>query len=139
SLQAYTTMLKRQNESRRGITVDDVRLALAELVLPPEAVGVAALAASSGRSLFLMGPAGNGKTTLGRRLHSVFDSELWIPHCINVAGSIIRLYDPTVHQAVARDGQEKNIDRRWICIRRPFLVAGGEMTIEELDLAYCHS
>jgi hypothetical protein len=139
SLEAYTSMLKRQNDARPEVTVDDVRLALADLVLPPEAVGVAALAAGSGRSLFLMGPAGNGKTTLGRKLHSVFEGDLWIPHCINVGGNIIRLYDPTVHQRIAGDTQPKNIDRRWVCIRRPFLVAGGEMTIEELDLAYSPS
>ena len=139
SLQAYTTMLKRQGEGRRHISLDDVRQALQGLVLPEEAIEVASLAAASGRSLFLFGPAGNGKTSLGRLLHSVFAGELWIPYCINIGGSIIRLYDPTVHQAVAPDGPTGQIDRRWICIRRPFIVAGGEMTIEELDLAYSPS
>jgi hypothetical protein len=139
SLQAYAAMLKRQSEARPHISLDDVRQALDELVLPPEAVEVATLAAASGRSLFLLGPAGNGKTTLGRRLHDVFEGDLWIPHCINIGGSIIRLYDPTVHYTAAREGEVNNIDRRWVCIRRPFLVAGGEMTIEELDLAYSRS
>jgi hypothetical protein len=150
SLQAYAAMLNRQNKSRPSISIDDVRQALDELVLPTEAVEVATLAAASGRSLFLLGPAGNGKTTLGRRLHNVFEGDLWIPHCINIGGSIIRLYDPTVHHTVTvaghsetghkmRGGQNSNIDRRWVCIRRPFLVAGGEMTIEELDLAYSRS
>jgi len=52
-----------------------------------------------------------------------------------------------VHQTAAVAGlseaghnmRPQNIDRRWVCIRRPFLVAGGEMTIEELDLAYSPS
>ncbi len=153
SLQAYTTMLKRQSEGRRRVSLEDVRQALEPLVLPDDAVEVATLAAASGRSLFLFGPAGNGKTSLGRLLHSVFAGELWIPHCINIGGSIIRLYDPTVHQAVAVAGLSEagykseagsnapsaKADRRWICIRRPFLIAGGEMTIEELDLAYSPS
>jgi predicted ATPase with chaperone activity len=139
SLQAYTTMLMRQGEGRRHVSRDDVLQALQALVLPEEVVEVAALAAASGRSLFLFGPAGNGKTSLGRLLHSVFAGELWIPHCINIGGSIIRLYDPTVHQAVAQEVPSGKIDRRWIRIRRPFLVAGGEMTIEELDLAYSPS
>ena len=139
SLEAYTTMLKRQGEGRRDVSLDEVRQALQGLVLPSDAIEVASLAAASGRSLFLFGPAGNGKTSLGRLLHSVFDGELWIPYCINIGGSIIRLYDPTVHRPAALDGPSGKIDRRWVCIRRPFLVAGGEMTIEELDLAYSPS
>jgi hypothetical protein len=139
SLQAYTTMLKRQGEGRPPVSPEDVRQALDELVLLPEVLEVASLAAASGRSLFLLGPAGNGKTTLGRLLHKAFAGNLWIPHCINIGGSIIRLYDPSAHPAVATNGLPKNFDRRWICIRRPFLVAGGEMTIEELDLAYSPS
>jgi predicted ATPase with chaperone activity len=145
SLQAYSSMLKRQSVARPSISLNDVQEALETLVLPPEAVEVATLAAASGRSLFLLGPAGNGKTTLGRRLHNVFQGDLWIPHCINIGGSIIRLYDATVHQTVAKTalpgGEDtvSKVDRRWVCIRRPFVVAGGEMTIEELDLAYSRS
>jgi hypothetical protein len=139
SLSAYTTMLQRQAAGRGQVALDEVRQALADLVLPEEVVEVAALAAGSGRSLFLFGPAGNGKTSLGRLLHSVFAGELWIPYCINIGGNIIRLHDPTVHQEVALETPPGKFDRRWICIRRPFLVAGGEMTIEELDLAYSPS
>jgi hypothetical protein len=155
SLEAYTAMLRRQVEGRPSVSLDDVRQALDELVLPAEALEVATLAASSGRSLFLLGPAGNGKTTLGRLLHKAFSGEIWIPHCINVGGSIIRVYDPTVHQVVPPRplgegapspyplpegaGFASNVDRRWVCIHRPFLVAGGEMTFEELDLAYSPS
>ena len=139
SLSAYTTMLQRQNEARQGISLDDVRSALGALVLPDEVLEVAALAAASGRSLFLFGPAGNGKTSVGRLLHTVFGGELWIPHCIDVGGSIVRLYDPQVHQAVQPEETAGKLDRRWVRVRRPFVIAGGEMTMEELDLAYSPS
>ena len=114
---------------------------VAPLVLPDEAVEVASLAASSGRSLFLFGPPGNGKTSLGRMLHGVLEGELWIPHCISVESNIIRIFDPQCHQLVGAvdGGRRAAIDQRWLRIRRPMIIAGGEMTIDELDLAYSPS
>ena len=140
SLKAYTDALHLQHDSRPQLMLDEVREAISGLVLPEHSVQIAALAALSARSLFLFGPAGNGKTSLGRMLHQVFEGDLWIPHCIAIDNSIIRIYDPEVHEAVETDDSNSGkIDRRWILIKRPFLVAGGEMTMDELDLAYSQS
>jgi len=119
-------------------------------VLPDETSEVAALAASSGRSLFVFGPPGNGKTSLGRAIASTIQGEIWIPYCIDVDGSVIRIFDRHVHQVVDPDeqsssngnpaasafAQSSQIDRRWVRVRAPFVIAGGEMTMAELDLAY---
>ena len=140
SLDAYAAMLDLQSEQRSRITREQVELAVSDLTFSDDAVEVAALAASSGRSLFLFGPPGNGKTSLGRALHKVLEGDLWIPHCIAIDSSIIRVFDPQVHQRCdSPQDISARVDQRWVRIRRPLIVAGGEMTIDELDLAYSPS
>lgn len=140
SLQAYTEALHAQHEARPKLQLQQVRDAISGLVLPEHSVQIAALAALSARSLFLFGPAGNGKTSLGRLLHQVFQGDLWIPHAIAIDNAIIRIYDPECHEEVETQANKAGkIDRRWIRVKRPFLIAGGEMTIDELDLAYSES
>jgi hypothetical protein len=134
-------MLEWHTARRARIKLGGVREAVSPLVLTEDAVQVAALAAASGRSLFLFGPAGNGKTSMGHLIHNVMEGDLWIPHCIAVGSSVIRIYDRQCHQpfdesAPAATGQ---IDRRWLRVKRPMIVAGGEMTIDELDLAFSPS
>jgi predicted ATPase with chaperone activity len=110
------------------------------MVLEEEVVRVASLAVASGRSLFLYGPPGNGKTSLGRLLHRALRGEIWIPHAIGVGNSIIRVFDPLCHEAVSLGADEsRDADRRWAKIRRPLIVAGGELTLSALDLAFIGS
>jgi hypothetical protein len=137
SLDAYRAMLEWQETRSPHVTPDQVKSALTELVLPDEAVEIAGLALSSGKSLFLSGPPGNGKTSLGRMLHTAMHGDIWIPHSIAVDSNVIRLFDPHCHQPTHHP-TSKNlpVDQRWIKIHRPFIVAGGEMTLESLDLAY---
>jgi SpoVK/Ycf46/Vps4 family AAA+-type ATPase len=140
SLEDYSTFLDWQVRRQAKVTTDDVHSAIAGLVLPEDVVEVAALATASGRSLFMFGPPGNGKTSLGRTLHNAHRGGLWIPHCINVENHVIRVFDTQVHERmdITRFSPHET-DRRWIWIHRPFVVAGGEMTMEELDLAWSPS
>lgn len=134
---SYAAFLEAQVAGRPRPEAEDVRRALSDLVLTETVLDVAALAATSGRSLFLFGPPGNGKTSLGRALHKVNEGTLWIPHCIAVGSDVVRIYDPQCHHPVeGGDAHTSEFDRRWIEIHRPFVVSGGEMTIEALDLAY---
>ena len=150
SLNAYAAMLDHQARQRARATFHHVRDAMSSLVLPEATIEVAALAARSARSLFLFGPPGNGKTSLGRLLHTVVQGELWIPFCFCVESNIIRVYDRQIHKPLDADAEQEDpnpdafhldsrIDRRWIRIQPPFVVAGGEMTMAELDLAYSPS
>jgi predicted ATPase with chaperone activity len=140
SLDAYGAMLQWQIAQQVPPNSQDVANALLPLVLPPGACDVASLAAASGRSLFLFGPPGNGKTTFAMLLGQVLEGELWIPYCINVESNIIRIYDPQCHQLAPKlEGPAGRIDRRWLRVRRPVIVAGGEMTMAELDLTYSTS
>jgi predicted ATPase with chaperone activity len=137
SLEAYTAMLEHQLAHAPEVTPEHVRRALEPLVLPEEDALLAGLAASSGRSLFVHGPPGNGKTTLGRLLHDALPGDLWIPHALEVDGHVIRLFDAQVHREVeVATEQPWALDRRWVRVRRPLIVGGGEMTLESFDLLY---
>lgn len=140
SLESYTEFLEWQIGRFPAIRPRDVVDAISEMVLPEEAVRLAGLTISSGRSLFLYGPPGNGKTTLGRLLHTTFRGDLWIPYCIGIDSSIVRVFDPLSHQPVPVAAEEaRGVDGRWVRIQRPLIVAGGELTIDALDLAYSSS
>lgn len=142
SLETYTAILESQIENLPRPTPRQISEAIEALVLPDEAVQVAGLAGSSNRSLFVYGPPGNGKTTLGHFLHNAIEGDLWIPHCIGIDSSIIRVYDPRIHERASFDvppEETHGIDRRWIRIKRPFVVVGGELTIADLDLGYSAS
>ena len=140
SLEAYTAMICLQHSQFPEITLEDVQKSLTDLVLPAEDIITAALAFMSQRSLFIFGPSGNGKTTLARLLHNVVERDLWIPHAIGVGNDVIRVFDPQIHdRANFSTEQPWKIDQRWVRIRRPFIVAGGEMTIDSLELAYSPS
>ena len=72
--------------------------------------------------------------------HNVVERDLWVPHSICIGGEVIRLFDTQVHQRASfSPPQPWKLDQRWVRIRRPFVVAGGEMTIESLEMAYSSS
>ncbi|HBI45831.1 MAG TPA: AAA family ATPase [Planctomycetales bacterium] len=137
TLEAYTAMLKWQLDRFPRVNAGDVAAALSDLVLSDHALEVAGLALSSGRSLLLHGPTGNGKTSLGRLLHRALHGDLWVPHCIAADNCVIRVFDPRWHQPSSPTLEPgRLIDQRWVRIRRPFIAGGGEMTLASFELTY---
>jgi hypothetical protein len=140
SLEAYSSMLRWEFAHTPEVNPEHVVAALEGLVLSPQAVELAGLAVSAGRSLFVYGPPGNGKSSLGRKIHGALRGDFWIPHSISVRNSVIRMFDEQVHHRVQFEGSNSAaIDRRWVRIRRPLVVVGGELTLEYLDLVYTPS
>lgn len=136
-LESYAAMLRWQFTNTPAVQPDHVSAALSGLVLAPKAAQMAGLAVSSGRSLFVYGPSGNGKSSLGRQIHAALPGDYWIPYCISVGKTVIRVFDEQCHQRVEVGGERANtIDQRWVRIRRPLIVVGGELTLEMLDLIY---
>jgi hypothetical protein len=136
-LRTYAAMLRWQFANTPQVGPEHVATALSGLVLSQDVAELAGLAVSSGRSLFVYGPSGNGKSSLGRQIHAALLGDYWIPHCISVGNTIIRLYDDQLHQrADAAATRHASVDQRWVRIRRPLVTVGGELTLEFLDLIY---
>ena len=136
SLEAYGAMLRWQFANTPQVQPPQVAAALAGMVLPPKVVQLAGLAVSSGRSLFVNGPPGNGKSSLGRLIHAALPGDYWIPYCISVANTVIRVFDDQLHERAQSGEGAGAFDQRWIRVRRPLVVVGGELTLEMLDLIY---
>ena len=99
SLDSYTSMLRWQFAHTPQVKPERVAAALSGLVIPPKAAQLCGLAVSSGRSLFLFGPPGNGKSSIGRSLHAALPGDYWIPYAISVGNDVIRMFDDQAHSA----------------------------------------
>ncbi len=141
-MEDYVQSVGFQSVSRAPIELRKFHAALDDLTLPADTLSRLAQAVNAGRGLFLYGPPGNGKTSVAERVTDSYPAPLWIPRAITVAGEIIRLFDSSVHQqmTVEEAGLEldvdwETVDRRWVLIRRPTIVVGGELTVDQLDLS----
>jgi predicted ATPase with chaperone activity len=132
SLNAYSEILTKQVRARLPATRRALDRAMTDIVLTDGAKQTLGLVASSGRSLFLSGPSGNGKTAMARALVNAIAGDLWIPYAIEVDGQVIRVFDPHTHQPAPTNCAD--FDRRWIKIHPPLVVVGGELTIESMEL-----
>jgi hypothetical protein len=132
SLQSYTDMVVRQVRQRRPVTRHALEKAMESLVLSDAAKQTLGLVASSGRSLFLSGPSGNGKTAMARALIEAVQGDIWIPYAIEIDSQVVRVFDPHNHIPVSET--ETDHDRRWLKIKPPLVVVGGEMTPDSMEL-----
>jgi hypothetical protein len=135
SLGAYTAMVQSQEKNRDSAKPETVRHALSHLVLPESTFQTLGLVVSSRRSLFITGPPGNGKTTIAKALHNAQKGGVWIPYAIEVDGQVIKIFDVHNHEPVEPVPTTPH-DRRWIKIKRPIVIVGGELTIGTMDLIY---
>lgn len=122
-----------QSLRKQKPTQDDMRRAFSDMVLPDKFFRQVGQAVSSAKSMFLYGLPGNGKTSIAQRICSAFGTHVWIPRSLIYDGEIVRLYDPIVHEAVGRD-DDTRVDNRWIKIVRPTIIAGGELTLDQLEM-----
>lgn len=139
SLPDYVESVKAQSIEKQHPTVDALRRAFADLLLTQRMIDRLGPAINSGRGLFLYGSAGNGKTSIAERATRAFGPTIWIPRAIGIDGQIIRLYDPSSHEPAPLERHEglldqRRIDKRWVRIRRPTIVVGGELTLESLEI-----
>ncbi len=118
----------------------DLRRAFSDLLISEEMFDTLGPAINSGRGMFLYGYPGNGKTSIAERITRCFGTTVWIPKVIDMLGHIVKLYDPANHEPVVahRSGllREDDYDHRWIEIRRPTIIAGGELRMEDLEIFY---
>lgn len=97
-------------------------------------------AINSGAGMFLYGEPGNGKSTIAQRITQCFSQQVWIPHAIYEDGQIIKLFDAAYHHVPNENADSayglESFDRRWVRVRRPTVVVGGELTIDALELRF---
>jgi MoxR-like ATPase len=146
-VEMYNESIRRQSRGRVAITSRTMRQILSHLVLSEETFQRLGPALNSGTSIFLYGPPGNGKTSVAKAFGNlVLSQTMYIPYSLYLDGQVVKLYDSVNHQRVAtsdstpsgtgglRAGGRR--DPRWIKIRRPFIMVGGELTLEGLDLVF---
>ncbi len=141
TLDAYNEMV--ENQSIRNIMIDDdvVRDAFSQIVISENLLKRLGPAISSGAPMFIYGPPGNGKTTIAETIGRVLPETIYIPYTLYVGGQIISVFDPVNHirvgeQPEVEETTEDSIDQRWVLIRRPVVITGGELTLRMLDLEF---
>ncbi|MBN1137204.1 MAG: AAA family ATPase [Anaerolineae bacterium] len=144
SLELYNKMVLRQSIGDLKVGPDDVQRALSHLILSAETINKLGPAINSGRSMFLYGPPGNGKTVIAKSIIRMLKGNVYIPYTIIVDGQIIRVFDELNHRRVEESpaasqrtgGGQSRTDPRWVKIRRPEILVGGELGMANLDLIF---
>jgi DNA replication protein DnaC len=138
-LEDYCQAVKLQSVETQRPRREELLQAFKDLLVDKKMLSKLGPAVNSGRGMFLYGYPGNGKTSIAERITLAFGKYIWIPRALSIEGEIMRLYDPLTHEPAPmtrRDGylNESGIDERWIRIRRPTIIAGGELTMEMLEV-----
>ena len=139
-LEDYLVSVDAQTIRAEAARRDELLRAFDDISIEPSLLDVLGPAVNSGAGLFLYGSPGNGKTTLAQRITKCFGQHIWIPQALLEEGQIIKLFDRAVHQpAKEEEGalmSSSGVDQRWIKIRRPTAVVGGELTMDNLEIRH---
>lgn len=158
TLEEYVTQCRKQNVSGTTCHAEDLIAAFQNLIIRDGLLEELGPAVCSGKSIFLYGPPGNGKTMIAKGLGNFLNrhgGEIHVPYAVAAENSIVTIFDPTIHTAtddadmldnadlgISKPGDMMNAmhqstpDLRWRRIRRPVVMTGGELTLEMLDLRY---
>ncbi|CUH08266.1 hypothetical protein JSE7799_00051 [Jannaschia seosinensis] len=142
-LEMYKAQTSAQSVRNVRITRRRLMASMGHLILPENLLDQLGPAVGSGRSVLLYGPPGNGKSSIAEGIRAVLGDNIWIPHAIEYAGTVITLFDPIVHTKVDFSEEDNGlrkansrIDRRYLLCQRPTVMTGGELSLDMLDLKY---
>lgn len=138
AVEEYIDSIKRQSLTNLNPTYKQVAAALEDLVVNKAIISQVGQAIKSGTGLFLFGPSGNGKTSIARRLIRAIDESIWIPRTLAVGGELVRLFDPSLHDEDPLPAgttllKKNETDERWVRIKRPVVIVGGELNLKHLE------
>jgi hypothetical protein len=146
TLEQYADTCEKQSVRKMNVTADKMSKRFEGVVLPQGLLDRLGPAMNSGRSIFLYGPAGSGKTFIAERLSGILSECIFIPHAVSIDGQVVRVFDPVSHKAFDVGACIDSLgdlfeggpryDRRFALCERPTVVAGGELTLAMLDLSY---
>ena len=132
----YRNMVLAQTIKGILVSEESVAAAFAHLIVNEEVLARLGPATSSGKSIFLYGPPGNGKTTIAETIGGTLPGTVFVPHAVLIEGQIITIFDPLTHQLADQDASDQNWDQRWLKVKRPVVMVGGELTLKHLDLDF---
>jgi predicted ATPase with chaperone activity len=136
TLEAYQAMIMEQAHGPERVSRDEVINAMSDMVVPDGTIDQVGQAVNTGRSMFLFGEPGNGKTAIAERMAELLGGYVLIPHAITVDGQIIKVLDVQNHKPIPVPPGRVEYDRRWVLCKRPAVMVGGELTLSSLDLVY---
>ncbi|HSH05463.1 MAG TPA: ATP-binding protein [Anaerolineae bacterium] len=137
----YVKAMKAQGTQRLQVNPQMMAKALSHLILDDMVVSKLGPAVNSGKSMFLYGPPGNGKTTIAESIgRMVLQSDMYVPHAVDIDGQLVKVFDGINHVPAVpetdRGGNPVKYDKRWVRIKRPVIMVGGELTMDGLELIY---
>ncbi|MFK7767285.1 MAG: AAA family ATPase [Mariniblastus sp.] len=141
SFDDYVTSVTAQTINDQSPGEEDLQRAFSDLLIDPQMMVKLGPAVNSGRGMFLFGYPGNGKTSIAERITAAFGKYVWIPRAISMDRDIVRVFDPMSHEECPPEQGEgilasQSFDKRWVRIKRPTIVVGGELTMEHLEIQY---
>lgn len=136
SLGDYTYMMRLQAAPSRPASIESVRSAFRDLVLPDSLLQTLGCVINSRSSLFLTGEPGTGKTAVSERMNAALHGFIWVPYAVEIDGQIVRIFDSFCHRPVPEKVTAKEHDRRWLEIERPLVIVGGELTLDNTNLIW---
>lgn len=152
SLDDYVKQTRKQTLIGTDCTPDRLEAAFGEFIIRDGLLNELGPAVCSGKSIFLYGPPGNGKTLIAKglgRFLNTYGGTIYAPYAIEAEGEIVTVFDPTIHEPVDGDmsaadfgatrdvaSYSSTVDARWRKVKRPVVITGGELTLEMLDLRY---
>jgi hypothetical protein len=140
----YAVQMRRQSVRDIKLTRPDLLKGMGHLILPDDLIDNLGPAVSSGRSILMYGPPGNGKSSISNGIRAALGDKIYVPRAIEYSGQVITVYDPIVHSAAEAAVDDPNslrrtgnrFDNRYVYCERPTVITGGELTLDMLDLKY---
>lgn len=141
-LSHFDRIVRAQSVSHCTLTRETLREAFSDMVLRQSLLDQLGPAIHSGRAIFVYGAAGTGKTYVSRRLARLLGGSVLVPHAIAIGESVVQFFDPMLHKPAERDLNDDPVrldrghDQRLVMCERPFVVTGGELTMDMLEVRY---
>ena len=143
-LEAFKDQVKRQSIRNIKLSRTELLRGMGHLILPDDLIDNLGPAVTSGRSILMYGPPGNGKSSISNGIRDALGDKIYVPRALEYSGQVITVYDPIVHSAAEESVDDPNalrrsasrFDNRYVYCERPTVITGGELSLEMLDLTY---